>query len=623
MLLDFYFTRGVAYDLHKEHDKRNRIIHTAESIATSLSNFDLAEAESIISTALLPPPLYDAFNTILSNLEGYRPFLPDALFHELHKDAHGHKGHDIPAPGLQTSEATIVFTDIQGSTATWEACPEGMKEALQVHNEVVRTSIAEHNGYEVKTIGDAFMVAFDTVAEAVRFSLMAQEELLAQPWPSSLLEHHLCKASSGAWKGLRVRIGVHTGHARLEVNPTTARTDYMGPTVNKTARVEAASVGGAVAVTDEVLQALDKDGGLKEMGSPLTIKIGTQKLKGVGCVPIVLLIPAKLQQRAAEVEMAVEEKQRLTQTAEESDQSVLSQTTLTLKRHDMPTRGINRNKLAQAVGTIGTTRLELSDLQKFGNVVNAVGEVLGTVLDGVNRTDGVVTALCSSTVLVGWNTSKQCLMHVAQSAKFALYVHRAVKNSGWAGQVTVGLCGGRVLHGMMGSTKQRFMTTIGGCVEVSRALANAAKTFETLCLLTGTGTGSAMACRRGSSTVHDNSLQAHVRPIDTWDGVTIYQLNLETFALVQGVWNIFDGPVPTSWSTLYKDAFDSGDVASLKEQSLEDPSLLKVIAILQGNLSLPRPFTSQKIDKFLTTPDGYEDIGPESPTRSAVNAFVD
>lgn len=46
---------------------------------------------------------------------------------------------------------TIVFSDVQSSTAQWELYPEAMSEAMEVHNSTVREKILLTGGYEVKT----------------------------------------------------------------------------------------------------------------------------------------------------------------------------------------------------------------------------------------------------------------------------------------------------------------------------------------------------------------------------------------------------------------------------------------------------------------------------------------
>ena len=58
-----------------------------------------------------------------------------------------------------TGIVTLVFTDIEGSTVLWEHLGKAFKPVLDLHNQIFREAIAEFGGYEVKTEGDAFMVA--------------------------------------------------------------------------------------------------------------------------------------------------------------------------------------------------------------------------------------------------------------------------------------------------------------------------------------------------------------------------------------------------------------------------------------------------------------------------------
>ena len=66
---------------------------------------------------------------------------------------------------------TIVFTDIQSSTALWARVPEQMSRAVEMHHAEIRTLISKYNGYEVKTIGDSFMIVFKVPNDAIHFSM--------------------------------------------------------------------------------------------------------------------------------------------------------------------------------------------------------------------------------------------------------------------------------------------------------------------------------------------------------------------------------------------------------------------------------------------------------------------
>lgn len=146
---------------------------------------------------------------------------------------------------------TLVFTDVQGSTSLWEHAPEAMAQGLEIHNAVLRALLEEAGGYEVKTEGDAFMLAFGDPFPAVAFCLRAQEELLRAPWPAALLAREdAAEERDGEGRivrrGLRVRMGAHTAELEPVEDPKTGRADYFGPPVNRAARIGAAATGGGI-----------------------------------------------------------------------------------------------------------------------------------------------------------------------------------------------------------------------------------------------------------------------------------------------------------------------------------------------------------------------------------------
>ena len=98
-----------------------------------------------------------------------------------------------------TGIVALVFTDVEGSSVLWERLDAAFKPCLDVHDGVLRGCITAHGGYEVKTEGDAFMVAFSSAADALAFCVSAQEGLAGVEWPMELAE------------GMRVRMGVHVG----------------------------------------------------------------------------------------------------------------------------------------------------------------------------------------------------------------------------------------------------------------------------------------------------------------------------------------------------------------------------------------------------------------------------
>jgi class 3 adenylate cyclase/predicted ATPase len=143
-------------------------------------------------------------------------------------------------------EATLLFTDIQGSTSAWEQFGDGYQAALDAHNTIIRAAIAKHRGYEVKTVGDSFVVAFADPSDAVAAALDMLEGLDGR--------------ELGGCGPVRVRIGAHVGPAIARPDHVTGRFDWLGPTVNRAARVAAAAHGGQLLVTQAVRERVAVEG---------------------------------------------------------------------------------------------------------------------------------------------------------------------------------------------------------------------------------------------------------------------------------------------------------------------------------------------------------------------------
>lgn len=160
-----------------------------------------------------------------------------------------------------TGKVTLVFTDIEGSTSLWERHRDQFKPVLEQHNALMRDAATRQGGYEVKTEGDAFFLAFPAALPAVRFALDAQSRL------ESL------KAGSDP---VRVRIGIHTGEPLVEIDRQ-GRADYFGPAVNRAARVAAAGHGGQTLLSRAAWHAVS---GLLDPELE-TVALGELRLRGI------------------------------------------------------------------------------------------------------------------------------------------------------------------------------------------------------------------------------------------------------------------------------------------------------------------------------------------------------
>lgn len=111
----------------------------------------------------------------------------------------------------------MMFTDMQDSTQLWQLYPDEMPRLLEMHDKVMRDLIEEHEAYEVKTEGDAFMITFPSAKSAIEFACHLQERLLVADWPEKVLSFPSCaerrdkSTDAVVWRGPRIRVGIHAG----------------------------------------------------------------------------------------------------------------------------------------------------------------------------------------------------------------------------------------------------------------------------------------------------------------------------------------------------------------------------------------------------------------------------
>jgi predicted ATPase len=129
---------------------------------------------------------------------------------------------------LPTGTITILFTDIEGSTALWERHGDAMRPALARHDALLRAAVLDHGGYVIKTTGDGLHAVFAHATDGLAAAVTAQRHLLAEAWTPI------------APDTIRVRMGLHTGDAELRDG------DYYGSHVNRAARLMTLGHGGQI-----------------------------------------------------------------------------------------------------------------------------------------------------------------------------------------------------------------------------------------------------------------------------------------------------------------------------------------------------------------------------------------
>jgi adenylate cyclase len=129
--------------------------------------------------------------------------------------------------------AAIMFTDMVGSTASAQV---NETEALQLRDEqedLVRRMLVIHEGREVKTMGDGFLVEFRSALHAVQCAIDIQQ-------------HVRQRNSQKDRTPIELRIGIHLGDVEER------GTDIVGDSVNIASRLEPLAETGGICVSEPV-----------------------------------------------------------------------------------------------------------------------------------------------------------------------------------------------------------------------------------------------------------------------------------------------------------------------------------------------------------------------------------
>jgi class 3 adenylate cyclase len=136
-------------------------------------------------------------------------------------------GVEAPMPDLDTVLATVLFTDIVGSTEKQAALgSHAWKELIQRHHAIVRDALQRWRGVEADTAGDGFYATFDGPARAIRCALDVNKRIREL--------------------GIEIRAGVHTGECEIVEGKCTGIAVSIGARVASTAGPSEVRVSQAV-----------------------------------------------------------------------------------------------------------------------------------------------------------------------------------------------------------------------------------------------------------------------------------------------------------------------------------------------------------------------------------------
>lgn len=158
---------------------------------------------------------------------------------------------------LKTKNLSIMFTDMKGFTArTATHSRKQLHHLLELQDELIKPAIKQFDGNIVKTIGDAFMVSFESPTDAVLCGMKIQE---------NVLNHN---SRSPSTDQIEVRIAVNSGEVNIKDK------DVFGEPVNVASRIEAIAEPNEVYFTESVFLTMNRN-------EIPTAEVGHRKLKGI------------------------------------------------------------------------------------------------------------------------------------------------------------------------------------------------------------------------------------------------------------------------------------------------------------------------------------------------------
>jgi TolB-like protein/class 3 adenylate cyclase/Tfp pilus assembly protein PilF len=134
----------------------------------------------------------------------------------------------------QRKLAAIMFTDMVGYSALNQRDEKLAQELLEEHRQLLREIFPRFHGAEIKTIGDAFLVEFNSALEAAQCAIEIQRALAKR------------NADAPVERQIEIRIGIHIGDVVHRGG------DVYGDGVNIASRIEQLANAGGICVSMDV-----------------------------------------------------------------------------------------------------------------------------------------------------------------------------------------------------------------------------------------------------------------------------------------------------------------------------------------------------------------------------------
>ena len=227
----------------------------------------LLDESLTIASELGMRPLVERVLARKLELQGVASLDPNTSIDAVASAVQGEKP-DLSPHAAPDGTVTILFSDIEGFTAmTHRLGDQAMQEILQDHNALIRREVASHGGFEVKSMGDGFMLAFSSARRALGCAMAIQ-----RAFDDYNQEH--------SQEPVRVRMGLHTGEAIKEAG------DFYGRNVILASRIADQGHGGQILVSS-LLKELTESGGDIRFGEEQELEL--KGLAGINRVYSVIL----------------------------------------------------------------------------------------------------------------------------------------------------------------------------------------------------------------------------------------------------------------------------------------------------------------------------------------------
>ena len=231
---------------------RARVVRGAQADVSRAK--ELAEDTLVVTTELGMRPLMERVLALRLELQGVTSDSDVTTSIDAVATSIAREQPDLASHAAPDGTVTILFSDIEGSTALNARLGDAnWMELLHEHNAILRREIANHSGFEVKTEGDGFMIAFGSSRDGLNFAIAAQQALTER--------------NTDAETTIRVRIGLHVGEVVKEGE------DFYGRHVAMASRVASQASGGEVLVSSLLRELVEPSGEFAfESREPVALK---------------------------------------------------------------------------------------------------------------------------------------------------------------------------------------------------------------------------------------------------------------------------------------------------------------------------------------------------------------